>query len=125
MNGRAWRLSLVVVVVTLAATPLLPNTIGWLPLRTVAGFASAVVFVIALNSMLDHLPPHLPGWGFGGVGLGIGIALSGALVLTMPATASWQGAWWSASALAAVLGAGMADAREIPSPTITTPNRAV
>ena len=63
--------------------PLLPNIIGWLLLRTVAGFASALVFVVAVNSMLDHLPPHLPGWGFGGVGLGI--ALSGALVLTMPA----------------------------------------
>jgi hypothetical protein len=100
----AWRVSLVVVVVTLAAMPLLPTTIGWLLLRAVAGFASAVVFVIAVNSMLDHLPPHLPGWGFGGVGLGI--ALSGGLVLMMPATASWQGAWWSASALAAVLGAG-------------------
>jgi len=99
----AWRASLTVLVVTLAAMPLLPNTIGWLLLRTVAGFASAVVFVIAVNSMMDHLPPHLPGWGFGGVGLGI--ALSGALVLAMPAAAGWQGAWWTTAALAAVLGA--------------------
>jgi len=99
----AWRVSLAALVVSLAAMPLLPNTIGWLVLRTVAGFASAVVFVIAVNSMMDHLPPHLPGWGFGGVGLGI--ALSGALVLAMPATAGWQGAWWMAAALAAVLGA--------------------
>jgi MFS family permease len=66
----AWRASLVAVVVTLAAMPLLPNTIRWLLLRTIAGFASAVVFVIAANSMQDHLPPHLPGWGFGGVGCG-------------------------------------------------------
>jgi MFS family permease len=93
-----------VLVVTLAAMPLLPNIIGWLLLRTVAGFASALVFVVAVNSMLDHLPPHLPGWGFGGVGLGI--ALSGALVLTMPAEAGWQGAWWTAAAVAAVLSAG-------------------
>jgi predicted MFS family arabinose efflux permease len=100
----AWRTSLVVLVVSLAAMPLLPNTIGWLVLRTVAGFASAVVFVIAVNSLMDHLPPHLPGWGFGGVGLGI--ALSGALVLAMPAAAGWQGAWWTAAALAAALGAG-------------------
>jgi MFS family permease len=100
----AWRISLAVLVLTLAAMPLLPNTIGWLLLRTVAGFASAVVFVIAVNSMMDHLPPHLPGWGFGGVGLGI--ALSGALVLAMPAAAGWQGAWWTAAALAAVLSAG-------------------
>ncbi len=100
----AWRTSLAVLVLTLAAMPLLPTTVGWLVLRTVSGFASAVVFVIAVNSMMDHLPPHLPGWGFGGVGLGI--ALSGALVLTMPAGAGWQSAWWTAAALAAVLGAG-------------------
>ncbi|HYZ66198.1 MAG TPA: YbfB/YjiJ family MFS transporter [Mycobacterium sp.] len=101
----AWRASLAVLVVSLAAMPLLPNTIGWLLVRTVAGFASAVAFVIAVNSMLEHLPPHLPGWGFGGVGLGI--ALSGALVLTLPAEAGWQGAWWSAAALAAVLSAAV------------------
>jgi predicted MFS family arabinose efflux permease len=100
----AWRVSLVALVITLAAMPLLPNMIGWLLLRTIAGFASAVVFVIAVNSMLEHLPSHLPGWGFGGVGLGI--ALSGALVLTMPVTAGWQGAWWTAAGLAAVLSVG-------------------
>jgi predicted MFS family arabinose efflux permease len=100
----AWRVSLVVLVITLAAMPLLPNMIGWLILRTVAGFASAVVFVIAVNSMLDHLPSHLPGWGFGGVGLGI--ALSGALVLAMPVTAGWQGAWWTAAGMAALLSVG-------------------
>ena len=103
----AWRMSLVVLVTTLAAMPLLSNTIGWLILRTLAGFTSAVVFVIAVNSMLDHLrghSPHLQGWGFGGVGLGI--ALSGAFVLAMPATAGWQAAWWTAAALAAVLSIG-------------------
>jgi MFS family permease len=100
----AWRASLVVLVVTLAAMPLLPSATGWLLLRAVAGFASAAVFVIVVNSMLDHLPPHLPGWGFGGVG--VGIALSGGLVLTMPAAAGWRSAWWAAAALAAVLSAG-------------------
>jgi MFS family permease len=100
----AWRVSLVVVVVTLAAMPLLSNTIGWVLLRTVAGFAFAMVFVIAVNWLMDHLPPQMPGWGFGGVGLGI--ALSGGLVLAMPAPASWQGAWWSAAAVAAVLSVG-------------------
>jgi len=100
----AWRASLAVLVISLAAMPLAPNIIGWLLLRTVAGFASAVAFVIAVNSMLDHLPPHLPGWGFGGIGMGI--ALSGALVLTLPTEAGWQGAWWTAAAVAAVLGAG-------------------
>ena len=100
----AWRTSLAVLVLTLAAMPLLHNIIGWLALRTVAGFFSAVVFVIAVNSMMEHLPPHLPGWGFGGVGLGI--ALSGALVLLLPTEAGWQGAWWASAALAAALGVG-------------------
>ncbi len=101
----ALRASLVVLVATLAAMPFASNTIGWLGLRTVAGFTSAVVFVIAVNSMLDHFAdhsPHLPGWGFGGVGLGI--ALSGVLVLAMPA-AGWQSAWWMAAASAAMLSA--------------------
>jgi hypothetical protein len=97
----AWRGSLAVLVISLAAMPLLPNAIGWLLLRTVAGFASALVFVIAVNFMMEHLPPHLPGWGFGGVGLGI--AVSGALVLTLPDRAGWQGAWWTAAAAAALL----------------------
>ena len=101
----ALRASLVVLVVTLAAMPFAPNAIGWLGLRAVAGFTSAVVFVIAVNSMLDHLgdhSPHLPGWGFGGVG--VGIALSGVLVLALP-TAGWQSAWWIAAVSAAVLSA--------------------
>lgn len=101
----ACRASLIVLVATLAAMPFATNTIGWLAMRTIAGFTSAVVFVIAVNSLLDHLgdhSPHLPGWGFGGVG--IGIALSGALVLALP-TAEWQTAWWTAAVSAAVLSA--------------------
>jgi MFS family permease len=103
----AWRTSLVVVVASLAAMPLQSTMFGWLALRTLAGFASALVFVIAVNSMLDHLrdhSPHLPGWGFGGVG--VGIALSGALVLLLPRAAHWQHAWWTAAALAAALAIG-------------------
>jgi predicted MFS family arabinose efflux permease len=99
----ALRASLVVLVATLAAMPFATTAFEWLALRAVAGFTSAVVFVIAVNSMLDHFAdhsPHLPGWGFGGVGLGI--ALSGVLVLALP-TAGWQSAWWIAAVLAAVL----------------------
>jgi MFS family permease len=99
----ACRTSLIVLVATLAAMPFATNTIGWLAMRTIAGFTSAVVFVIAVNFLLDHLgdhSPHLPGWGFGGVG--IGIALSGALVLALP-TGDWQTAWWMAALSAAVL----------------------
>ncbi len=101
----AWRTSLVAVVATLAAMPFATNAVEWMALRTVAGFTSATVFVIAVTSMLDRLAghsPHLPGWGFGGVG--VGIAVSAALVLTMPRS-GWQAAWWTAAASAAALGA--------------------
>ena len=43
----AWRTSLVVLVATLAAMPFASNAVEWVALRTVAGFTSAVVFVIA------------------------------------------------------------------------------
>jgi predicted MFS family arabinose efflux permease len=101
----AWRASLTVLVATLAAMPFASGAAEWLALRTVAGFTSAVVFVIAVTSMLDNLAehsPHMPGWGFGGVG--IGIAVSAALVLALPQP-RWQTAWWTAAASAAVLSA--------------------
>jgi predicted MFS family arabinose efflux permease len=104
-SATVMRTSLIVLVATLAAMPFASNAIGWLGLRTIAGFTSAMVFVIAVNSLLDHLgdhSPHLPGWGFGGVGLGI--ALSGMLALALP-TAGWQSAWWLAALSAAALSA--------------------
>ncbi|MET0900186.1 MAG: YbfB/YjiJ family MFS transporter [Mycobacterium sp.] len=100
-----WRSTLVGVVASLALMPLTDNVIAWLALRLVAGFASAVLFVIAVDWMLDHArgrSAQLPGWGFGGVGLGI--ALSGTLVLLLPA-AGWRTTWWAAAALAAAVGA--------------------
>ncbi len=99
----AWRTALVVVVASLGAMPLTHNVIGWLAIRTIAGFASAVLFVIAVDWMLDHArggSPRLPGWGFGGIGAGI--ALSGALVMALP-TSEWRAAWWGATVLAAIV----------------------
>lgn len=102
----ACRVSLVVLVISLAAMPLTGNVFGWVGLRLVAGVSSALVFVIAINTVLDHLhdhPPHLPGWAFGGVG--IGIALSALLVFGLPGQTGWQTAWWLAAGLTALLGA--------------------
>ncbi len=96
----ACRVSLATLVATLAAMTLCTNVIEWGFLRLVAGIASALVFVIAVNTLIDHgHPAHHAGWAFSGVG--IGIALSAAL----PATGNWQGAWWAATVLAAVLSA--------------------
>ncbi len=96
----ACRVSLATLVAALAAMALSTNVIEWGILRLIAGIASALVFVIAVNTLMDHgHPAHHAGWAFSGVG--IGIALSAAL----PVTDDWQGAWWAATALAAVLGA--------------------
>lgn len=100
----ACRACLLTLLVTLAAMPLTHNIFGWVALRGVAGITSALVFVIAVNILLEHLrghPARLAGWGFGGVGAGI--ALSALLVLAVD---DWKPAWWAAAAAAAVLSAG-------------------
>lgn len=99
-SGLACRVSLVVIIASMAAMPLTLNLFGWLALRTGAGFASAVVYVIAVNTLLERLPEKV-GWGFGGVGAGI--ALSAVLVLALPAATDWRAAWFTAAALAALL----------------------
>lgn len=100
-----WRVALSAVVASLVAMPLVHAVGAWLIIRFVAGFASAAVFVVAVDWMLDHArggSAQLPGWGFGGVGLGI--AASGALVLLLP-SAGWRTAWLAAATLAAVVAA--------------------
>ncbi|MEV7979214.1 YbfB/YjiJ family MFS transporter [Streptomyces sp. NPDC086519] len=98
--------SLLLLAATLAAMPLTHSTAVWAALRLLAGVASALVFVVAVASLLHHLrdhPAHLPGWAFGGVGAGI--ALSGLLVLALRSVADWRAAWWAAAALTGVLAA--------------------
>ncbi|MEU2923787.1 YbfB/YjiJ family MFS transporter [Streptomyces sp. NPDC007251] len=103
------RTSLAVLTGSLAAMPATQDTSAWFVLRVSAGVASALIFVIAVNSLLSHLrehPAHLPGWAFGGVGAGI--ALSGLLVLALHwlgPLADWRTAWYVSAALAALLGA--------------------
>lgn len=86
------RVALVLLVVTLAGMPLTHGVVAWFVLRLVAGVASALVFVAAVNAR--------PGWGMSGVG--VGIALSGLLVLGW---GQWQAAWWAAAGVAVVLAA--------------------
>jgi len=99
--------SLILLIATLATMPLTHAVAAWWVLRLLAGAASALVFVIAVSSLLSNLrdhPAHLPGWGFGGVGAGI--ALSGALILILRSGGDWRSAWWASAVLAAVLAAG-------------------
>src|SRR4051812_19326104 len=91
----ALRTSLAILVASLALMPAVDSGSLWFVLRLVAGASSAVVFVIAVSSMLAGLletTRHLAGWGFGGVGAGI--ALSGILVALVRTAATWQSAWW-------------------------------
>ncbi|MFF3513234.1 YbfB/YjiJ family MFS transporter [Streptomyces sp. NPDC002573] len=98
------RVSLVVLTATLAGMPTVHSTAVWLALRLLAGITSALIFVIAVNSLLGHLrqhPAHLTGWAFGGVGAGI--ALSGLVVLFLRAFGDWRAAWWASAALCALM----------------------
>ncbi|MEV6267621.1 YbfB/YjiJ family MFS transporter [Kribbella sp. NPDC051936] len=87
----ALRLSLLILAATLALMPLSPSL--WLVLRLVAGIASALVFVIAVNAVLPRLQSHHVGWTFGGVGAGI--AVSGMVLVG----GSWRTAWWITAVL--------------------------
>ncbi|MFF5301934.1 YbfB/YjiJ family MFS transporter [Streptomyces sp. NPDC013161] len=120
--------SFVLLIGTLAAMPTTHSTTTWIALRLLAGVASALIFVVAVSSLLGQLrnhPAHMPGWGFGGVGAGI--ALSGLLVLALRSVADWQAAWWSSAALAAALAAAAWNLRpEIPpAPSTGAPDRVV
>ena len=100
----ALRVSGVVLVATLAVMPLTHDLATWMAIRGLAGVASAVIFMVAGNTILTELTssqPHKVGWAYGGVGAGI--ALSGALVAVVKSFSDWKTAWWAAAALAATL----------------------
>jgi MFS family permease len=125
-SSTALRCSLLVLVATLAAMPLTHATVVWLGLRLFAGVTSALIFVIAVSSVLGHLrrhPVHLPGWAFGGIGAGI--ALSGLLVLVLRSVADWRAAWWAAAGLALLLAVPSWNLRPEPAPqpagSVSTP----
>ncbi|QHA09402.1 YbfB/YjiJ family MFS transporter [Streptomyces broussonetiae] len=118
------RTCLAVLTGSLAAMPATHSTPVWLALRLTAGVASALIFVIAVSSLLTRLrehPAYLPGWAFGGVGAGI--ALSGLLVLVLHSVADWRAAWYASAALAAALAAVSWNLRpEGPAPVTASPN---
>ena len=100
----ALRVSGVVLVATLVAMPLTQDLAAWMAIRGLAGVASAVIFMVAGNTILTELTssqPHMVGWAYGGVGAGV--ALSGVLVAIVKTLSDWKAAWWAAAGLAAAL----------------------
>jgi MFS family permease len=92
------RLSLLILIATLALMPVGRSGPLWLTLRLIAGIASALVFVIAVSAVLPRLPSHHVGWTFGGVGAGI--ALSGTMLSgTALIGGNWRTAWWITAVL--------------------------
>ncbi|WP_158865787.1 YbfB/YjiJ family MFS transporter [Leifsonia sp. AG29] len=100
----ALRIGGVVLVLSLLAMPLAHDLVTWAAIRTVAGVASAIVFMVAGNAILAELTSsdqHLVGWAYGGIGAGI--AVSGLLVAVVAALGDWSTAWFASAALAAAL----------------------
>ncbi|PBC39959.1 MFS transporter [Rhodococcus sp. ACS1] len=119
-SATVMRISLVVLVATLALMPTTHDGSAWFVLRLVAGIASALIFMIAVSAMLSRLrvdAQHLAGWAFGGVGAGI--ALSGVLVFILRSADSWRSTWWAAAALAVVCAVAAWALAPEPSPTAT------
>src|ERR1700722_12010 len=78
------RVSIVVLIVTLALMPVTQDEAAWLGLGMLGGVRSVIIFMFAVSAVLSHLREHgqhLAGWAFGGVGAGV--ALSGVLVLVV------------------------------------------
>jgi len=69
----------------------------WVILRLLSGVASAGIFLLASGIALDQLfkqnKPQLAGWLYSGIG--VGIALSGAIVLSLQNSVTWQYHWIS------------------------------
>lgn len=106
LGRHAWslRLNAVTLIATLAVMPLTTSVTLWAALRAVAGFDSALIFLVASNTVLEHLRgsrAHLAGWAYAGVGTGI--ALSGLMSLVVGSVGSWRSAWWSAAAMSLLL----------------------
>ncbi|WP_051637624.1 YbfB/YjiJ family MFS transporter [Rhodococcus sp. UNC363MFTsu5.1] len=99
----ALRVSLVLLIATLALMPAAESMSLWLTLRFLAGVASAVLFVFTARVAHQQVTGGGDGvgWVFGGIGAGI--ALSGCALLALGSGGSWRVSWLVVAALAAVL----------------------
>lgn len=102
-NGRTtFRLSAAALVVSEAAMAIPAPAILPIILRTVAGVASAVLFIGCAQIAARHENRRRAA-GIAFAGVGTGIAATGALVLVAQSVLSWQALWLAAAALTALL----------------------
>lgn len=105
-SALAFRVGLIVQVVSLAAMAATTAVPAWALARLGSGVVSAVVFIAVAGvvaAQLSHGGSRSGGWVYGGIGGGI--ALSGVLVLALERAGTWSTAWWACAGAAAVLGA--------------------
>ena len=90
-----FRLSLVAIIVAVAAMGLTSSIAAWLLWRFLAGVASAGAFVISSTVVLDALAENQrTAWsGYFYSGVGVGIALSGLCVAPLDSWSGAHGAW--------------------------------
>jgi predicted MFS family arabinose efflux permease len=91
-QGRAWLgVELAASVILLLAMPLTLNAYIWTLLRLLAGFLSAILFVVASSVTLGQ---GRSGWGgYLYSGVGIGIAFTGIAAPVFDAIGGWTAAW--------------------------------
>jgi len=93
----------------------------WLPVRTLTGICSGLVFVLTVGIVLDHAKLHRSPWGapllFAGVGLGI--AASGLLVPAFAPFGGSRGTWLGLGVLSGIAVAVVARVlpRDVPAST--------
>lgn len=100
--------ALVASIATSALMAFVATAYWWAVLRLVAGFASAILFVVIAVEVSTHLGQcRLSRWNSAlYAGVGLGIAVSGGLVPLFDRFGGWQAAWLGMAAVALLLAAG-------------------
>lgn len=100
---RAWLgIGLAASVILLLVVPLTVNQPLWIMFRLLAGFLSAILFVVISSVVLGRGRSDLAGYLYSGVG--IGIALSGIFVPMFDSIGGWQASWQGLALGGSILG---------------------
>ena len=102
---RTLRLHLLVNIASTLAMGVTASYVIWAVLRLVAGFSSAMIFVLASGVVLQHLAMHSrQGWsGWLYSAIGIGIIITALTVPPLGAVYGWRGSWLGMGVLSFLL----------------------